>query len=129
MSIEVVAAVIRRVDFLLITRRAGNRHLGGYWEFPGGKLNDGESKEQGLQREIHEETGLQIRVNHLLHTVEHDYTERFVRIHFFDCSVLAGDSEIGDGITELKWVRTDELGQYAFPEANRPLLEILQRVE
>ncbi len=87
MTIEVVAAVVRRNGKILITSRLDNVHLGGLWEFPGGKVEPAESLEGALLREIREELGVDIIAGNELFTVEHDYPGKSVRLHFFNCTI------------------------------------------
>lgn len=124
--IRVVAAIIRRDGKLLITRRPGNVHLGGLWEFPGGKVEDGESLEQALQREIAEEIGVRILVGSEYFQVEHHYPTRSVRLHFFDCTIVEGEPTQIE-VAEMRWVTVMELPAFSFPEADRELIERLIR--
>ena len=91
MIISVVAAIIRRDEKILITRRFDNVHLPGLWEFPGGKVESGESLTHALEREIFEELGITIRVEHEYFTIDHDYPTKSVRLHFFNCSIIEGE--------------------------------------
>src|SRR5689334_1295767 len=89
--IRVVAAIIRREGKFLITRRPGNVHLAGLWEFPGGKVEEGESLEEALVREIVEEIAVRVSVGAEFFQVEHQYPTRSVRLHFFDCTIVSGE--------------------------------------
>src|SRR5215207_18276 len=82
-SIVVSAAVIERDDAFLLTRRASDAHLGGRWEFPGGKVEPGETLAATLVREIREELGCGVEVGELLLTARHAYPEVHVELHFF----------------------------------------------
>ena len=90
MVVDVVAAVIRRDGKILITQRLDNVDLAGLWEFPGGKVEAGESFDAALQREISEELGVKIRIGHEFFTVDHDYPTKSVRLHFFHCTIVEG---------------------------------------
>src|ERR1017187_2822789 len=90
-SVEVRAALIFRDGKLLITQRHAKAHLGGLWEFPGGKREAGETFEQCLVREIREELGIEISVGELFEEVAHDYPEKSVHLKFFRCQLLAGE--------------------------------------
>src|SRR4029450_4908426 len=96
--IDVVAAVIERDGLILIARRPAALHLGGLWEFPGGKQKAGESPEMALVREIREELGAGVTVGPLLERVDWTYPEKRVRLSFFRCGIdgesraLAGDA-------------------------------------
>jgi 8-oxo-dGTP diphosphatase len=122
--IEVVAAVIERDGRILITRRRPALHLGGLWEFPGGKQNPGETPAAALEREIREELGAAVTVGPLLERVDWTYPEKQVRLSFFRCSI-DGEPRALEG-QELAWVRPGELDGYDFPPADLMLRERLR---
>lgn len=125
MIITVVAAIIRRANKILITRRFNDVHLPGYWEFPGGKVEANESLEAALEREIREELGLIIRVENEHFSIEHQYPSRAVRLHFFNASVVEGDPKALQ-VADMRWVEADELSQFQFPPADAELIKRLQ---
>ena len=125
MRIDVVAAIIRKEGEILITQRLDNVHLARFWEFPGGKVEFGESFEVALQREIHEELGIKIRVNDEFLTIDYDYPTKSVRLHFFNCTVLQGDPRPID-VADLRWVNPDDIGNYQFPPADAELITKLR---
>ena len=125
--IRVAAAIIRRKQKLLITQRRSDSHLGGLWEFPGGKVEEGESLEQALVREIAEEIGVTIRVGREFFQVEHHYPTRSVRLHFFECTIAAGEPQVIE-VAAMRWVGTEELDDFKFPEADRELIERLRTI-
>jgi 8-oxo-dGTP diphosphatase len=122
---DVSAALIFRRGKLLITRRHSRAHLGGLWEFPGGKREPGETFKQCLVREIREELGVTIAVGKLFASITHAYPEKTVRLKFFVCRLLAGKPQ-PLGCKALKWVGRSELADYAFPAADARLLDQLQ---
>jgi len=124
-SIEVAAALIFDSDRLLIAQRPPGVHLEGLWEFPGGKRELGETYESCLLREIREELGCEVLVGPMLHESEHAYTEKSVRIRFFQCRVVSGMPEPLE-CAALRWVSQDSLGQFQFPEADLALIEQLK---
>jgi mutator protein MutT len=124
-QIDVVAAVIERDGLILIARRPAGRHLGGLWEFPGGKQKAGERPEDALVREIREELGAPVTVGPLLERVDWSYPERRVRLSFFRC-LIVGEPRALEG-QELAWVRPADLGRYEFPPADATLLGRLSR--
>jgi mutator protein MutT len=124
-TIVVVAAVIERDGFILIARRPAALHLGGLWEFPGGKQMAGESAEAALAREIREELGAGVTVGPLLERVDWSYPEKRVRLSFFRCAI-DGEPRALEG-QELAWVRPADLGRYEFPPADAILLDRLSR--
>jgi A/G-specific adenine glycosylase len=114
--VNVVAAVIRRRGRVLIGRRPPRGLLGGLWEFPGGKVGDGETREQALCRELGEELAIRVRPDALLGSVEHAYSHFRITLHLYDCTVLEGDP-LPRTHTALKWVFPSAFGRYAFPAA------------
>ncbi len=124
--VEVVAALIVRGDRILITQRPPEGLLGGLWEFPGGKVEDGESLEDALRREIREELNLDVEPLRRLMVIRHQYTHLDVRLHFFLCAVRGGEFRPGAGVAGHAWVSTSELDQYAFPAADRRFLQYLK---
>ena len=124
-SIEVSAALIFHKGKLLITQRHKDSHLGGLWEFPGGKREVGETFEQCLVREIQEELGIKISVGELFEEIIHSYAEKTVRLKFFICELISGDPQ-PLGCAALKWIGKDELADYEFPAADARLLEKLR---
>jgi len=123
-SIDVSAALIFRDGKLLITQRHANSHLGGLWEFPGGKREAGETFEQCLVREIREELGVEISVGELFGEISHTYPEKSVRLKFFTCKLLSGEPQ-PLGCAAFKWVGKLKLDDYVFPEADAQLLQKL----
>ena len=123
--IEVAAALIRDRDGrYLITQRRHGSHLAGLWEFPGGKLEAGESAEGALRRELTEELGATFSVGKLAETVRWEYPDRTVVLHFYDCRVESGVIEPREG-QAMAWVEAARLGAYDFPPADRTLIERL----
>ena len=124
-SIEVSAALIFRGGKLLITRRHAHSHLGGLWEFPGGKREAHETYEQCLVREIREELGVEISVGALFEEISHAYPEKSVHLKFFVCQLLSGEPQPLD-CAAVKWVDRSELEAHEFPAADAQLLEKLK---
>jgi len=123
--IVVTAAVIERDGALLVTRRQAGVHLEGYWEFPGGKCDAGETLSACLARELREELDVEARVGDEMFTTTHAYPERIVELHFFRCEIV-GEPRPQQG-QEMRWVRRDELQALEFPPADAELIEVLGR--
>jgi mutator protein MutT len=123
--INVVAAIIRRGDKILITQRLDNVHLARLWEFPGGKVERDESLEAALEREIREELGLKIRVNDEFFIIDHDYPTKSVRLHFFNCTVTDGEAQ-SLAVADFRWVNPQDLDTYPFPPADAALIARLR---
>jgi mutator protein MutT len=122
--IAVSAGLVFRQGKLLITQRLAHDHLGGLWEFPGGKREPGESGETCLARELREELGIEVEVGRRLETIEHHYPGKSVRLEFFCCRLLAGEPAAID-CAAVAWIHPEELSHYAFPPADARLLQIL----
>jgi 8-oxo-dGTP diphosphatase len=122
-TIVVTAAVVELDDKFLVTRRQRGAHLEGYWEFPGGKCDAGESLAACLARELREELDVDARVGDEVFTTTHAYPERSIELHFFRCE-LHGEPrpQIGQ---EMRWVRRNELATLEFPPADAELIRIL----
>jgi mutator protein MutT len=113
---------------LLITQRHAGAHLGGLWEFPGGKRESDETFEQCLVREIREELGAEICVGELFESVIHPYPEKTVHLKFFVCRLEGGEPQML-GCAAFKWISAAELDNYQFPAADTKLLEKLRALE
>jgi mutator protein MutT len=124
-ELDVAAALVFRDGKLLIARRPAEAHLGGFWEFPGGKREPGETFQGCLKRELLEELGIEVTIGELLETVTHRYADRTVHLKFFRCSWHTYEPQ-AIGCCEFKWVAADELQPGDFPEPDRALLERLK---
>jgi mutator protein MutT len=122
--IDVSAALIFHKGQLLITQRHAGSHLGGLWEFPGGKREENETFEECLVREIREELTMDIAVGKLFEEVTHAYETKTVHLKFFLCEWTAGEPK-ALGCAAFRWIRKSELANYKFPEADTRLLENL----
>lgn len=122
--IEVSAGLVFRQGRVLIAQRHPQAHLGGLWEFPGGKRHDGESFEECLARELWEELGIEVEVGERFESVTHEYPERIVHLEFFVCRWQRHEPR-ALGCPAFAWVRPAELARYEFPAADARLLEKL----
>ncbi len=121
-TLNVVCALVWHDAQLLISRRAADTHLGGFWEFPGGKVEKGESVVEALKRELREEVGIEVDVGALFHEIAFTYPERQVNLRFFTCFWQAGVPRALAGVTEVRWIQLDQLSGFTFPPANAELL-------
>jgi 8-oxo-dGTP diphosphatase len=121
--VQVVAAVIRRGERVLVTRRPPGGPLGGLWEFPGGKVEPGESEPDALRREIAEELGCDVRVERLLFRHSHDYPHIHVDLAFFACHMDEGAEPRCLGVAEIAWVEPERFRDLAFCPADVAVLE------
>ena len=122
-TIVVAAAVIERDGRYFLTRRQEGVHLEGYWEFPGGKCDEGEPLAACLERELREELDVGVRVGAEVFGVTHTYVDRRVELHFFACELL-GDPRPQLG-QDMRWASRGELAELEFPEADAELIEML----
>jgi 8-oxo-dGTP diphosphatase len=125
--VRVVAAVIRRDGRILVTRRHGHAERGGQWEFPGGKVEPGESESEALVREIREELACDVSVGALLARTNHRYPDLEVELGFYECALRAGQEPRLVGAAAMEWAEASRLAQYDFCEADRPVLGDLAR--
>jgi 8-oxo-dGTP diphosphatase len=124
--IDVVAGVIRGPDdTFLITQRMADDTLGGYWEFPGGKVDPGEDLETALRRELREELGVETEIGAEIQRVVHAYPDRDVRVYFFEARIVSGEPAKLE-VADLAWIRASQFADYQFPEADLPLLDLLR---
>ena len=121
--IVVVAAVIETDGAFLVTRRQKGVHLAGLWEFPGGKIDEGETHHAALVREIREELDVEIAVGELVFHVEHAYDDRTVALYFYR-GTLRGQARPMLG-QEMRWVPRADLASLGFPPADEELIKIL----
>lgn len=125
--IEVAAGVVIRAGRLLITQRRSGDHLAGLWEFPGGKIEPGETPAECIVRELAEELGVTARADGVLREVSHAYPAFTVHLQFIRCHLIGGEPQ-PLGCQALAWVGREELADYAFPPADRVFLaELAER--
>ena len=120
-----VGVLIDSKHCVLLTRRLKGTHLAGYWEFPGGKVEAGESVQTALARELEEELGTRIGETVPLMTVSHDYGEKQVLLDVHQVKDWNGEPHGAEG-QPLAWVNADSLDEFQVPEANA---EIMSRVK
>jgi mutator protein MutT len=126
--VEVAVAVVfdKGHERLLICKRKADTVLGGYWEFPGGKCDRGETAEACACREVLEETGVVVRAVRELAVIEHEYPHARVRLHPFLCELVEGRVELL-AVEDAKWVEPGEVLGYRFPEANAGLVRVVSQ--
>ncbi len=116
----VTAAVVERLGRLLVTRRLEGSHMGGFWEFPGGKCEPGEPPDACLARELLEELGVAAIVHEEIYRTTYAYGDRVLDLRFFRCDLAADPrSLLGQ---EIRWVRRHELETLEFPPADAELV-------
>jgi 8-oxo-dGTP diphosphatase len=124
--VHVAVGVIRdRQGNILITRRHANSHQGGLWEFPGGKLESGESVVHALRRELEEELAIHLESARALLTIEHDYADKAVLLDVWLVEDYSGQA-VGREGQPLRWVAPAALADFSFPAANQPIVDACQ---
>ena len=123
-TIDAAVAVVLRAGRVLVARREPGVHLGGLWEFPGGKIAEGEEPAAAALRELREETGLRGEAAEPLVVVAHDYPDRTVRLHAFLVRQAEGEVAVSGG-REWAWIERGALDAGEMPEANVTILRAL----
>ncbi|HEX2967246.1 MAG TPA: (deoxy)nucleoside triphosphate pyrophosphohydrolase [Syntrophorhabdaceae bacterium] len=122
----VVAAVIENAGRVLIGRRKVGKQHAGKWEFPGGTLEEGESREECLKRELSEELGIVVEVEKQLCTCSHTYTPEWtIQLEAYFVTVIGGTFVLQDH-DKLMWVHPEELSDFDFTETDRAVIEVLR---
>ena len=124
--IEVVAAIILRDGAYFATQR-GYGEFEGMWEFPGGKIEPGESSEDALKREIQEELGIGITIDKFLCTTDYDYPSFHLTMHCYICSTEAGEIELREH-KSARWLRPEELGSVEWLAADKDVISRLNNL-
>lgn len=127
-AIHVVAAVIwhpQRTNTILITQRPADKHLGGYWELPGGKKEANETPAEALDRELYEEVGIRVLDCKPLLQVTHDYPEKRIFLDVWQVLTFSGEAVARENQAML-WASVTQLESYEFPEADVPVLNALR---
>ena len=121
-----VAVINNQQGQILIDRRKQSGEMGGLWEFPGGKIEPGETIEECIEREIKEELDIQISVGDRLITISHRYKTFDVTLYVHDCEYISGTPQALE-CDEILWVEPAQMSQYQFPKANLQIINLLQQ--
>ena len=126
--LQIAVGIIRNPENnqIFITKRMKHSHLAGYWEFPGGKIEVGESTEQGLFRELQEEIGIEIDSPELLKSLDYCYPEKHLQLHFFMVEKWSGQPYGKEGQVS-QWMSVRELNAEDFPDANREIVALIKQ--
>ncbi len=124
MHLDVVAAVIERDGRILCAQKPDTGELARKWEFPGGKVEPGETQAQALEREIDEELGVRIRTGPLVITVKHRYAAFAITLHTYAATITAGLPTAREHLA-LRWLRREELPSLDWAPADRQVVEKL----
>ena len=120
----VTAALIEEEQRILIAQRDRSKRFGSQWEFPGGKVMQGETPEACLRREIQEELNLKVRVQELFCTVHHQYPDFSIELMAFWCTIVGGSLELEEH-EQVQWVTVHEMKKYDFVEADLNIIAAL----
>ena len=123
-SIDVVAAVIKKNDFFLIANRSFEANSSGLWEFPGGKVEEKETFESALKREIEEELSLKIQVGDKITTIDLKASDKHISVHYFYALILSGQITLNVH-SEFKWVKRNQLSNFKYIDGDRYVLKYL----
>lgn len=124
-TIRVVAAVIKDKDKIFATQRGYGDFKGG-WEFPGGKIEEGETPQEALKREIMEELDTEIEVGELIDTIEYDYPDFHLSMDCFWCEIVKGDLVLKEH-EDARWLTKEQLGDVKWLPADITLIERIRK--
>lgn len=122
--VQVVAGIVIKDDAILISQRPLHKHMGGLWEFPGGKVQPGESHPSALVRELEEELNITVKVGSLFYQVEHQYPEISVHLFFYLSEITSGEPKSLEA-NPFQWVTASQLSDFKFPPADAELISRL----
>ncbi|MGI2854839.1 8-oxo-dGTP diphosphatase MutT [Shewanella algae] len=120
--VHVAVGVIKSGEQILLAKRHGHLHQGGKWEFPGGKVETGETVTQALARELIEEVGLKVTGSTPFMLLSYDYPDKQVLLDIHLVTEFSGTAYGVEG-QQVEWVHLEKLQEYAFPDANQPILD------
>jgi A/G-specific adenine glycosylase len=122
-----VAVIWNEQGKILIDRRRPEGLMGGLWEFPGGKLEPGETVQDCIKREIQEELAIKVEIGDHLITIDHTYSQFHVTLNVYHCRHESGEPQPIE-CDEIRWVTVDELPSYEFPIANLQIIQALKEI-
>ena len=124
--IRVTAAIIEKDGKILIAKRKQNDNLfSGFWEFPGGKIEEGETPEECMARELKEELDIEVEVGELIKSSKHQYPHGEFELLAYKVTHIRGKIVLNDH-DEIKWVTIDEMPNFSFPPADTPIIHYLK---
>lgn len=123
--IAVVAALIVRDGKLMIAQRPAGKHMAGRWEFPGGKIEKGETPERALERELFEELGVRTETGRIYHAIHHSYPEKDILLLFYRSRLTEGEPQPIEE-ADIRWIEEAEIRDFDWAEADAPLIDLIE---
>lgn len=124
--IEVTAAILEEGNKIMIARRGQGKHLAGFWEFPGGKIEQGETPEICLIRELKEEFEIDVTIGNYIGESIFEYPEKTIRLKAFTCEIINGKMKLNDH-DKIEWIKLEEIANYKLAPADLPLIELYDK--
>jgi 8-oxo-dGTP diphosphatase len=124
--IVVTAAILEKGNKIMIARRAHGKHLEGYWEFPGGKIELNETPESCLLRELKEEFEIEASIENYIGESIFEYPDKTIILKAFTCKILSGEMKLNDH-DRIEWIETEELSNYKLAPADIPLIKLYDK--
>ncbi len=120
-----IGVILNHLNEVLIDQRKHDKNMGGMWEFPGGKKEDGELIQSTVSREIKEELGINVQVEEKLIEFDYSYPDQEIQFSVYFCKLISGTPQPLESL-QVKWVHPDDLDNYYFPNANKIIIEKLK---
>ena len=124
--ILVVAAIIKKQNKYLIAKRSSHKEHGGRWEFPGGKIEEGETPEIALERELFEELNIKTRIGSFIMSATHDYERFIIKLMAYEATQLSGEFTLSEH-DEIAWVTAAQMKSYHMSKADLSIIDYLMK--
>ena len=124
--IEVTAAILEEGNKIMIARRAHGKHLAGYWEFPGGKVEPKETPESCMLRELKEEFEIEASISNYIGESIFEYPDKTIKLKAFTCKITSGEMKLHDH-DQVEWIDLEEIDKYKLAPADLPLIALYDK--